>query len=73
MSSKGKTFKELFERPAMTTEGLHEKTFEQVFSNGRLDRAIARVVGKPGSLRFRLARGTSTIDRWPKILGHLDW
>ena len=49
MSSKGKTFKELFERPAMTAGGLHEKTFEQVFSNGRLDRAIARVVDRPGN------------------------
>jgi len=26
--------------------------------NGRLGKAIARVVGKPGSLRFRLARDT---------------
>ena len=29
--------------------------------------------GQPGSLRFRLARGTSTIDRCPKNPGHSGW
>jgi len=32
---------------------------EERFLNGRLGKAIARVVGRPGSLRFRLARGTA--------------
>jgi len=34
------------------------KPVEEVLLNGRLGKAIARVVGKPGSLRFRLARDT---------------
>lgn len=34
------------------------KTIEEVIFSGRLGRAIARVIGKPGSLRFRLARDT---------------
>ena len=32
---------------------------EERLLNGRLGKAIARVVGKPGSLRFRLPRATS--------------
>jgi len=38
-----------------------------------LRQAITRVVGKPGTLRFRLARDTSTLGRWAKELGHLGW
>ena len=34
-----------------------------MYHDGRLGKAITRVVGKPGSLRFRLAWGTFTIDR----------
>ena len=49
------------------------KVLEEGVLNGRLGKAIPRVVGKPGSLCFRLARGTSTIDRWPKEPGHLGW
>jgi len=49
------------------------KPLEKLLLNGRLGREIARVVGKPGSLRFRLARGTSTIDHWPKDLERSGW
>ena len=34
------------------------KLIEEVIFNGRLGKTITRVVGKPGSLRFRLARDT---------------
>jgi len=34
------------------------KSVEEALLNGRLGKAIARVVGKPGSLRFRLAQNT---------------
>ena len=34
------------------------KPLEEALLNGRLGKAITRVVGKPGSLRFRLARHT---------------
>jgi len=34
------------------------KPVEEVLLNGRLGKAITRVVGKPGTLRFRLARDT---------------
>ena len=34
------------------------KVIEEVIFNGRLGRAIGREVGKPGSLRLRLARDT---------------
>jgi len=34
------------------------KAIEEVIFNGKLGRAVARVVGRPGSLRFRLARDT---------------
>jgi len=34
------------------------KGFEVMYLNGWLGRAVTRVVGKPGSLRFRLARDT---------------
>jgi len=39
------------------------KPLEEALLNGRLGKAITRVVGKPGSLRFRLAQGISTIHR----------
>jgi len=34
------------------------KPLEEALLNGRLGKAITRVVGKPGTLRFRLARHT---------------
>jgi len=34
------------------------KPVEEVLLDGRLGKAITRVVGKPGTLRFRLARDT---------------
>jgi len=49
------------------------KVFEEGVLNGRLGKAIAKVVGKPGSLRFRLARGTSAIGRWAKDLERSGW
>ena len=37
----------------MVMKGLEEALF-----NGRLGRAVTRVIGRPGSLRLRLARDT---------------
>ena len=34
------------------------KALEKGFLNGKLGKAITRLVGRPGSLRFRLARDT---------------
>ena len=44
------------------------KTLEKTLLNGRLGKEIARVVGKPGSLRFRLARETSA-----SVVGQGNW
>ena len=37
------------------------KPVEEALLGGRLGKAIARVVGKPGSLRFHLARDTVSV------------
>jgi len=46
---KGEAFKELSEPLAMSARGVVKRAFEQALSNGRLGRAIARVVGRPGA------------------------
>ncbi|HID56749.1 TPA: hypothetical protein EYP37_09495 [Candidatus Poribacteria bacterium] len=37
------------------------KALEEVLLNGRLGRVVTRAIGKPGSLRFRLARDTAGV------------